>query len=148
MISPEIFWRGAKKVSGRFVILCLKMKQIICKKLINDIGPGWMLFCCSLTFFNNGQHETMPLCLTSQSVITRPPREIRRMRENQFWSPVEGPEGEIEKSKRSSIFKAIVHVYWSKTFVTKSKFLTLKNVCLSTLALASCKENFVHLIKI
>ena len=27
-----------------------------------------MLLCCSLTFFNNGQHETMPLCLTSQSV--------------------------------------------------------------------------------
>lgn len=70
------------------------------------------------------------------------------MRENQFRSPVEGPEREIEKSKRSSIFKATVHVYWRKTCGAESKFLNLKNVCLSSLALASCKENFVRLIKI
>ena len=100
----------------------------------------------------NMNYETMPTCLTSQlsrmQEITRPPRELRRMRENQLWSPVDRQEIEREKSWRSSIFQAVVNFYRRKTFGTESNFSTLKNVCLSALDLAFCIDNVIQLIKI
>ena len=130
------------------------------KKLINDIGQEWMLVCCSLMharFFDCGQHELWNNAymlditwsqLSRMQEITRPPRELTRMRENQLWSPVDRQEIEREKSRRSSIFQAVVNFYRRKTFGTESNFSTLKNVCLSALDLAFCIDNVIQLIKI